>query len=82
MAGMTLEQAADQFSASREALEDVNRSYSSQAQKEAAAIMERVLRKPKFSRFPAAKVQYLDGVRWKRVPVANCIYPEFELQTS
>ncbi len=43
MAGMTLEQATDYFATSRETLEDVYRSYSPQAQKEAAAIMDRVL---------------------------------------
>lgn len=43
MAGMTLEQATDYFSTSRETLEDVYRSYSPEAQKEAAAIMDSVL---------------------------------------
>lgn len=43
MAGMSLEQATDYFSTSRETLEDVYRSYSPEAQKEAAAIMDSVL---------------------------------------
>jgi len=43
MAGMTLEQATDYFSTSRDTLEDVYRSYSPHAQKEAAAIMDRML---------------------------------------
>ncbi|MDE4141913.1 tyrosine-type recombinase/integrase [Phaeobacter gallaeciensis] len=43
MAGMTLEQATDYFATSRDTLEDVYRSYSPHAQKEAAAIMDRVL---------------------------------------
>ena len=43
MAGMTPEHATDYFSTSRETLEDVYRSYSPEAQKEAAAIMDSVL---------------------------------------
>ena len=43
MAGMSLEQATDYFATSRDTLEDVYRSYSPQAQKEAAAIMDGVL---------------------------------------
>lgn len=43
MAGMTLEQAVDYFATSREMLERVYRSYSPLAQKEAAAIMDKIL---------------------------------------
>ena len=43
MAEMTLEQATDYFSTSRETLEDVYLSYSPEAQKEATAIMDSVL---------------------------------------
>ncbi|MCP3969017.1 MAG: hypothetical protein GY717_01585 [Rhodobacteraceae bacterium] len=43
MAGMTLKQATDYFATSRETLEDIYRSYSPHAQKEAAAIMDKVL---------------------------------------
>lgn len=41
--GMTMEQAVDYFATSRETLERVYRSYSPHAQKEAAAIMDRLL---------------------------------------
>jgi len=39
--GMSLEMATDYFATSRETLEDVYRSYSPDAQKDAAAIMDR-----------------------------------------
>ena len=41
--GMSLEMATDYFATSRETLEDVYRSYSPDAQKDAAAIMDRTL---------------------------------------
>lgn len=40
MNGMTLEQAVDFFATSRDTLEDVYRSYSPEAQKEAAGLMD------------------------------------------
>ncbi len=41
--GMSLEMATDYFATSRETLEDVSRSYSPEAQRDAAAIMDRAL---------------------------------------
>lgn len=59
MAGLTLEQATGCFATSGGALEDVCRSYSPHAQKDAAAIMDRILGKLRMNRLKVSTASCL-----------------------